>query len=146
MSRAAIGPKPEPEDGPLAPTPWTVDMSSTRVVIRDANGAQVLTVNGTNLTRFQDIDVASALRDLINASKAPAADEVQYLVDSSGDYWFELDGPNGFILSDASRAETITEKYQAANLRRVRGSYSACSRSDVARTWTIVNEGLYEVE
>lgn len=144
--RKAIGPKPEPTEGPLAPTPWTVDVSGMRVVLRDANGAQIATVNGTALSRTEDVTVANAIRDLVNGgvADAPSSTRVPYLIDGGGDYWFELD--RGYIMSDAGRDEPIDLQYRGSLNRKARGDGSPHSRADVARIWKITEEGVHVVE
>lgn len=74
---AWYGPKPKIPTGPKHPTPWT----SARNQIFDANGNEVIELEGHNTFSSQDAELAEILRDAVNArALAPveATDQTKY--------------------------------------------------------------------
>lgn len=119
MTRAPFGPKPEPEEGPLRPTPWTIAAGGAYVRILDANGYEFLRFIGVGRTTYeQDRDVAYALVKVVNGSVEPAETGtetgVRYIRDNDQDYWFELGGK--WVLS-FQNSNGLSTAYASASRR-----------------------------
>lgn len=142
-----IGPKPEIVT-PMAPTPWRVGTQSSGRVF-DANGNQVLSVDGDVLSSDGDHEVAAALVKIVNQAFAPtgvteqALPSVAYLVDGTGDYWFELDGQDGFILSSKHRDSSTQTHYEGAQDKLRRGVHSSYNKAEILRVWGIRTQQTY---
>jgi hypothetical protein len=100
MTAELIGPKPPQPETPRYPTPW---------IVNPDDDTELIDANGCSLGRMYYIDLAAAVKDIVNASAGEPKPKrkLAYLVDDYDDKWFEL-RPGRFTygrnVADATRA------------------------------------------